>query len=153
MSEIKTNIRELADKLKTNLVIDPATGVASVPEEWYVQNLPEGLSADTYKQLSEHNTDVLAAAALANGEAAIDAFKKNKELERVSLSLPLVGKDTIGVVTDRTYNARNVQSGEVTVKYGRTSASFDIYAADNGRGDLKKIREHLYSTAAAALAD
>ena len=153
MSEIKSNIRELADKIKGELSIDPATGVATVSEDWYVNNLPEGLTAETYVALTNHNTDVLTAAALANGEAAIDAFKKHKELDRVSLSLPMVGKDSIGVVTDRNYNARNVQTGEVSVKHGRTTASLDIYAADNGRGELKKVREHLYATASAALAD
>lgn len=153
MSEIKANIRALADNLKSNLTIDPVTGVATPSDDWYASNLPEGLTVDTYKQLTEHNTDVLAAADLATGELGIETMKTHKDLQRVTMTLPLVGKDTINVVQDRTFDARNVKTGETTVKYGRTTASLDIYAADNGRGELKKVREHLYSVAASELAD
>jgi hypothetical protein len=154
---LKEDVTSLADKLKKLIKIDHKTGSADVEEGAYVKHLPEGLTADTIKHVQSYNSLFSAAGALAVGECSIAAGKKNKEIDRITVDIPTVGKDKFTFVFDREKQVPNrVADGQGGTKmdgsktvYGNISVSLDIYGTRN-RGELKKIKELLGAEATAA---
>lgn len=151
MSDIKENIRGLADTIKTELSLSEE-GVFSVDAKMFENTLPEGLTMETVKKYQEHTADLVTAAGLALGEAGIDAMKKDKRLDQVSLEFN-AGKDTIGGVFQRSKEVRSgiTADAEMMTKYGILNMKVGVNAHAN-KGSLKKVRAHLSEEAKKILA-
>lgn len=100
-STIKQDILDLSASLTKVMTIDSKTGSVTVEPETYVKLLPEGLSKEQVIQVQDYNSRLAAAAAHAVGMLAIPVMKKNKDLDRASMSMGTVGKDTLSVNFDR----------------------------------------------------
>lgn len=150
----KPETRELADKIKKVLHIDPKTGLVDVEKTKtaYVDNLPEGVAAETVLAIDNYNTRFAAASYLAIGEAGVDFFKKHKNVNEVTASFPTVGKSKFEGVFERSSQVR-APGQEPTTKFGTGSMKLDFYGGSQSRGEFKKVRDHLTDLAAGALAD
>lgn len=159
MSDVKQAVQDLAAKIKPMFTLAD-NGVVLAEEGLYEKSLPEGITADQIKAIQQHNTALVAASAMAVGELAIDAFKADKDLQRVTAEIPAVGdKISTAVIRSREYPAGGIpKEGEVRdpnakiTKYGVIEASYEV-ASNGNKGELKKVRAHIGALAAAALAD
>lgn len=149
MNEIKQDTKDLAEKVKQGLSINKE-GAVTVQEGLYEKTLPDGLTIGQVKAVHDHHSNMVAASALAVGELALPIMKKNSSLERVEATIPIVGRDTMTVVTQRSKEGRNPTNGETTMTWGRTTVGVDFHASGN-RGELKKVRNHLADAFEAAL--
>lgn len=151
MSEVKQEVKDLSEKIKKEIKIDTKTGIATISETLYKDNLPEGMTIDNVKAVQDYNSRIVAATGLALGEASIPVMKKHKELEFTELTLPIV-KDTASFTFDRQSTSRNPTDGSEVIKHGALSVKYVTSGAGTSKGELKKVRAHLFESAAAALA-
>lgn len=158
MSEINSTVTALAAILKGRFVLGEA-GIMTAEAGTFEATLPEGMTVETVKQVQDHNANLLAAAGLALGELGVEAFKKEKKLDQISVEFPAMA-DTISGTIQRSkeYPAGGIpKEGEkrdpnATVsKYGVLTMRYATSANVN-RGTLKKVREHVNNLAAVALA-
>lgn len=149
-TDIKPEIRNLADQLKSEMNVGDA-GIAEVPKEAYEKSLGDGLTMDIIKQVQQHNADFVAATGLALGEVGMAAMKKNKELDQVSIEIP-VHKDSVAGVFARSKQVPDGNGG-MQAKHGVLSMRYTTSGAAGSKGSLKKVRQHLADEAKAALAD
>lgn len=152
MSEIKQDTLDLAKTLKGAITIGE-NGVATIKEGTYVENLPEGLTEDHVKQLQGYHSALGAAGTLALGELGVPYLKKHKEVDRIELTVPAVGKDTLDFTFDRqkvvTVPKKDGPNEEKTV-YGASTFRHSEYST-RPRGELSKVKDHLYELAAKQL--
>lgn len=157
MSNVKQNIQDLAASIKPMFKLTD-NGVVLAEADLYEKSLPEGITMDQLKTIQTHNTQLVAATALAVGELAVNAFAKDAELSRVTAEV-VVGSDKIGtnVLRSRDYPAGGIpKEGEVRdpnariTKWGVIEASYEV-ASNGNKGELKKVRAHIGALAAAAL--
>ena len=153
MSEIKQATRDLADRIKKDIKIDPKTGKAEVPADLYVNTLPEGVTKEHVEAIDNHNTLFASAAYLALGEEALPVLKKHKALTEVTVEIPTVGKSSFNGIFERSSQVRAPGATESTTKYGTGSMKLDFYGGAQNRGEFKKVKDFLVDKAAAALAD
>lgn len=153
-NELKSATTELADNLKQYIKIDKdGNADKDLLSQAFEKTLPEGVSVGQVMAVTTHFANLAPAMNKAAGEASIDAMSKNKKLDEVTVSMPITGKDTLDTVTKRSIPTRNPSTGEKGVKYGASATAFNFYAADNGRGELKKTRAMLGDLAEKALAE
>ncbi len=148
-TDIKEDTKELAKQLK-GLIKIGENGVATIKEGTYVDMLPEGITEDDVKKLQTYNSNLVAAGALAIGEMGIDYMKKHKDVAQVELSIPMVGKDTMGLSIKRTKNSINPQTKEPITTYGAINASINTYST-KPRGELSRVKDHLAELAMKSL--
>lgn len=159
MSEVKQAIKDLAAQLKPMFTL-AENGVVIPDDDLYSKALPEGLTVEMVKALQQHNTSLVAATSYVVGEMAVDAFKADKSLDRVTTVVPAgTDKISVGVLRSREYPAGGIpKEGETRdpnakiVKFGVIEASYEV-ASNGNKGELKKVRSHISALAAAALAD
>lgn len=138
---LKDEVLELAKKIEKSIEIDKKSGVATTKGDVYNENLPEGITPEIVKDVSNFNTKFIAAGAYAFGKVAVDAMAHNKSLETSTLEISMGNRDSIGYNVDRKREYTNHLSGngEKQVKLGVVTASFDVRAGKNG-GQLKAAR-------------
>jgi hypothetical protein len=138
--QLKAEVLAMVDKIESGIKLDHKTGIATADENLYESLLPEGLSPETVKAVSTHNSNFIAAGTYAFGNVAVKAMAKHKDLEKASAEIKMAGRDVLNLNIDRskTYTDHLHGSGE-TVKYGVVSASYDVRAGKNS-GELKKAR-------------
>lgn len=152
MSEIKQETKDLAARIKPEIKLNEKTGVGVISPELYEKLLPEGLTKKMAESFQAHNSSLIAATTYALGEIGVPAMKKNKDLDSVSVEMPTVGKDYIGVKINRSRTVpeggRDGVSGTKT-KYGTTSIEMNVYAS-KPRGELSKVKSWISEQADAA---
>lgn len=150
MSEVQIpqEIRSLADKLKAEFKLSSA-GVVEVPADLYESTLAEAdLDLKTVKKVQDHNSNMVSATGLALGEIGMEAMKKDKKLDQVSVSFK-AGKDTHSAVFQRSKEVPVNAPGEprkTALKYGMLRSSVTVHGAGN-KGSLKRVRTHLNAQA------
>lgn len=156
-SSLPEKVLKYADLFKKNLTITD-TGVVELPKDIYEKTLEgvEGVTLASITKAQAHNTDVLAGLSLAVAEAAPAFVKKHKGINELTAEFK-AGKDTLGTVYTHTKEVRipPAKAGEeatMQVRHGQLRSFYDAYAAGNNRGSLKKVREFVSQTAAAAAA-
>lgn len=148
--EIKKEVIDLSEKIGAELKISK-DGSVERPDDLYEKLLPEGITMEQLKGIQAHNTDFIAAATHAFGQAATPVMKKNAELNSISLDIPTVGKDSLSLQFDRSKQVPNGDGGMQT-KYGSVSVKYDMYGAGS-RGQLKAVKQYLAEEAAKAFSD
>lgn len=147
MSTIKQEVRNLADLVKAELKLG-ANGVVEVSEGAFERTLePAGLTLAEVTKVQNHTTDLVAATGLALGELGLDAFKADKELAQVSVSLP-TGKDAINFTFQRQKEvaAGTGKDAGTQIKYGYLTGKIDVNAHAN-KGSLRRVKDHLNEVA------
>lgn len=148
-SEIKADVTDLAKVLKGKIKIGD-NGHATIEDGTYVSLLPEGIDEAAVKKLQGFHSTLAAATTLATGELAVPYLKKNKDVNVVELSLPMVGKDTLDVTIKREKAGINPSTKEATLTYGAASTGFSVYST-RSRGEMAKVKSHLAELALKSL--
>lgn len=147
--ELKDTTQDLAKKIKSLIKIDDK-GVATIEKDYYQTHLPDGVTVDAVKALQQYNTDIVAAGALAFGEVAVEAMKKDKDLKIATMHMPTVGKDGFEWQIDRSYQARNPSTGQSDERFGRISVKHETYATEK-KGQFAAVKTHLADLAMKSL--
>lgn len=142
--ELKSAVSEMANRILADISVSDS-GLATIAADVYDKTLPDGLTPDIVKAVSDHNTNFVAAGTYAFGTAALDAMGKSTAFDKVEGVMPAGYKDTLGLVTHR----KLVTGPEDNQKtdYGVTIATLNVRAGANG--NQVKIAHHLLAEAAA----
>lgn len=152
VKELKPEIITLAAALSKKISFDKTAGAVVVEKDAYTSTLPEGLTAEVVKQVSDHNVTFVAAGAKAFGDLAQEAMVSDKKIDRLTAIFPMTGKDKTEMSYDRSVTTPNLAvPGESITKYGVLKAKVD-FVADNNSGQYKAVRNQLKELAEAALA-
>lgn len=137
--------RELAESVKNGLDRNGAVISEKESHGTYYENLPEGLTKKQVEDLSKYNVHYIAAAHLAVGEMAADAFVEDKNLDRVTASMGYFGKnDSIDMTVDRskTYQNRLTDGDDKEVTKHLVVKTQITTASGKGYG-VKAIRDSM----------
>lgn len=100
--------KDLANKIKDNLVAENNIIKEKTPRLAYIENLPEGITPEQVEELSKYNGKFVTAAHVAVGEMAADIFKGSKSIENVEAEVGYFGKnDSINISVARTKTFQN----------------------------------------------
>lgn len=150
--KINAEVIKLSDLIKPGIKIAKDATVEIDPE-LYTKTLPEGLTKETVEQVNQHNSNFFAATTHAFGHTAVDHMKKHKDVEVLSASFPLLGKDTWNVGIDRKKTFPNPANPDQPIEsYGVVSAKLEINEARLKVGQLKQVKLELGEAALKALA-
>jgi hypothetical protein len=137
----------LADKFN----YDKKENTINRADDTFTGTLPEDLTPAIVERVSEHYTTFAAASAKVYGDLAIKALTADEKLDRVSIEIPLTGKDSLSFSMDRSVTSPIPgKPGESVTKYGVLRPKFDFVAGNNS-GQLKLARTQLNELAEAAL--
>jgi hypothetical protein len=151
---VKQEVLDMSEKLRQHAKIDPKTGeITGLTAATYVSLLPADVTEEQAKSLQVHHATMVAAAAHAVGHLAIPVMKKQKDIDKVSMVIPMIGKDFLAVDFDRSRqvparDADNNPSGTKT-KFGSVSVNYEVYGTGT-RGQLKAVKQELSELATAA---
>ena len=144
---VNQDIRDLAGKLK--VTIDATSGLATLNDDAYEANLPEGITGDTIKAVHKHNTNFITAMGLAVGEAAIPVMKKHADLTTVEAETKDQAGNVFGITFHRS-KLTGAPGGEKTEKFGVLGAQIELRAARR-TGQLGIVKNLLGDAATKAL--
>lgn len=155
-SSVKIDTVDLSNKLSEAITLDKKSGVATIDPETYVKLLPAGLTKTNVEALRAYDSHILAAGAHALGKLSIPVMKKDANLDKTTLTIPMTGKDYIGISFDRSRQVpsrdENNQPNGTKTKFGAVSAEIVLYGAKT-RGQLAAVKSELTEMAAAAFGD
>lgn len=149
---IKEEVLALSTKISATLKTDEKAGLIEGTIDPYLQNLPEGLSEELLKAKADYDTTYIAAGSHAVGEAGLKLLQENKELDKVTGTLPMGVKDSLNTTIYRQKEFVNPKSetGEKLVKKGSMMVSFDTRGTNNS-GQLALVKQSLLEAAANTL--
>lgn len=146
--KVNEKVKDLAESIKKDFKIGDG-GVIALDKGFYANTLPEGLTIGQVEAVQKHNSNLLAATALALGDLGIPHLKKHKDLASVSVEFG-IGKDKLAATLKREQQVPDgLGKGGMRTKYGVISANYKAHAAGNV-GDFKRVREHVANEAASA---
>ncbi len=138
------------DRIKPHFVVNKEAGSLVLPASAVFENAPEGITAESYMAHKRH-LDLFTNAATAAGlELAVDMFAENKELQTVTSSAPIAGKDTYEAVFKRHGTGRNPKTREVSNYVGAVAVSRMNVISTRTDAEWKAIKANLRSLAEAA---
>ncbi len=138
MSDVKPNIRELADRLKKEFAIN-AHG-AGEDDAQFLATLPDHVTAKTVTDVENAKSDYTAAAALAWGELSNPHLLANKDQDRTTLKTK-VGRDEAQITYLRKRETANPQDRSKTVvTHGALSVNYTSVSGVGSRGNLKAVK-------------
>lgn len=154
-NNLKPEIIDLSVKITGGLVADHGNGTIIEKEgaDIYNSNLPEGLTPEIIRNVSDYNTTFIAAGAHAVGLMSVDMMANNSSLDRVTGEIAMGYKDSVGFTIDRRKEYTNsLGDGEpqTVEKYGVLRHSYDVRAGKNG-SQLKSVREFIGQLSATKL--
>lgn len=134
MAKLKSN-PEIVEKIKASFT-GIETGKGKSEGDIFNETLPEGLTAETVKAVSDHVTVFTAAGMEAAGTAVAAAMKKDKKLDMVDVTVPLgdFGNATYGIYREKEVTVPPAEKGgEPTKKlqYGSTKVDVTFVAGKN----------------------
>lgn len=140
LEKVSEAAKVVGTAVKTELGFD-GDGTCAHPEDLFERTLPADLTLDTVKRVQTHVLDFTNGFAIGFGEAGLEHLEKNADLASVSARVKL-GHDNLNMELHRTREGRNPQTGEAVVKYGALSTKLTT-GVGAGRGDYKRVQEHL----------
>lgn len=149
---LKDETLALAAKLEEGFAIDKKTGVITETSDLYEINLPEALTMQAVKEVSDYNATFVAAGTVAFGRMAVDAMKGHKDLQAITGEFKMGVKDKLSMNIERSKEYTNHLSGngEKTIKFGVTTTTYEVRAGKNA-GQLKAARAMISEMATSKL--
>lgn len=148
----KPELREMANKFKeaAKATADAATGTVTLPADFVMSLAPEGLTVESHERDRKFFDLVNNAATLAGSELAVELFKKNKDLQTVSLHAPVWKKDSYEGTFKRQGQSRNVKTGEVSNYVGSVAVGRINVVSTRTQTEWQSIKANMRSLAEAA---
>lgn len=150
-TEIDGSVLDLSNKLAKQVTIDGETGSVTFDEDYTQTLLGDEFTLEQKTALDKRIILGADATHLAVGEAAVDAFKANSELQQVNGMLQYGGQ-TLEVNIARTGNVRNFKTGEVNTVYAPGVTKVAYRKATN-KAQFKRVRTALQALAAEELGE
>lgn len=141
MSELKSNIRKLADELKADYEFDSKSGKVKFAdvEKKVVGNLPEDLTLNQIKEVQGFLIDTTAAQSLALGEIGLVELKKKGTPNRITASSNFgYSKMESTFHKEMSGNA----AGKDWKKFGKTTANL-VVGTGRRNAPFKDVQAHL----------
>lgn len=150
-TEIKLKESTTGTSLATaGLAINKKDGTPLVPENLWADHLTaKGLDPKMDKKIQEERTTFIANAAHTIGEPAIEAMAKNKDIQNITVNIPM-GHDKLALSIDRTRETSDGKGGRME-QHAYLTVGYTAVGAGQNRGELKKVREHLKGVGLAKL--
>lgn len=146
LDKVSETAKTLATTIRSELSFD-GEGSGVLADDIFERTLPADVTLDTVKRVQNHTLDFANGLTLALGEAGIEHLNGHLDLASVNVRAKL-GNDTVASEFHRTREGRNPATGETVVKYGAVSTKYTT-GVGAGRGDYKRVQEHLSESAAA----
>ena len=147
---LSAEVLAMSEKMQKHFTVDKATGVGT-EDDTYAKVIPDNLSPEIIKAVSDFNVNYIAAGAHVVGLAGVKAMKDNKKLDQVTAEFKMNGRDTVSYTMDRKVENKNsFKPGETVTKFGAISTSIDIRAGKAG-AQLKNARKIINDLAAEQL--
>jgi hypothetical protein len=143
MSDVKANVREMADTLKAGIALNDA-GQPALAADAYESTLPEGMTLDARKAWEKHDNTFMCASALAFGEFSAEHMAKNKDVDQTNTRV-VMGADKLDLGFKR---SAEVSDG----KGGRTEIQGMVSVKYRATAHLTSVKASLRATAAELLA-
>lgn len=147
---VSEEVSEMAKRIAKEIKLADDGLSVEIPKDLYVNTLPEGITESQIKAVQQHNSTFFPAMTMAVGEVAINAFKKNKDLESVEAKAKLVSRDAYEVTIKREQEQRNPHDGSKTTVYGAPTSKVVTYAAKSKGQDMAAVSASLKAKALAA---
>lgn len=146
LEKVPAHVIALGAKIAESLSFD-SDGIGTLPETFFADTLPEGVTVDSIKLGQEAVLDFGDALVLGLGDRSTlhMVSAEGKDLERTSVSVA-VGHDNLKASFDRKVDVRAPGSTETKAKYGASALKLESGVGQR-RGNLKKIQEHLVAGA------
>ena len=149
MSDLKESTTGPSAIYKKGMTVG-AGGVIEVSPDLYQKSLEAaGIDEKHVKAVQKHNAEFFAGTMLAAGELGVQALKKDKKLEQVSVEIPVL-KDSIShsIVREKEVMAGMPKEGERQTKiaYGFVNSKF-VTDVTGSKGEAKKVRAHIAALA------
>ena len=148
--QIQAEVNKIAEIMRPLISFDESGNPELIDKEVFVKNLPEGITEKTVTELGEYTRNFIAGTTTAL-DVAIPKFVENKELDRMKLTVPMVGAhNSIDFTMQRERVSHNPANGEEITNYGHVTV-----AVNQGHtGSVFKTAHHaLRDLARAALAE
>jgi hypothetical protein len=150
---VKPEVLDFSGKVQKELSIDNKTGVVTGDlQKVYDANLPDGITTDTVKKLSEYDGTVVNGTIHAVGTMAVSAMAKHAGLNRVEGEFQFGHRANLNVAVNRKREVVNnfSENKETIVKHGAISAEVHFRAGRNN-SQLTAVKQTVASAAADAL--
>ena len=148
--QIQAEVTKIAEIMRPLISFDESGNPELIDKEVFVKNLPEGITAQTVTELGEYTRNFIAGTTTTL-DVAIPKFVENKKLDRMKLTVPMVGAhNSIDFTMQRERVSHNPATGEEITNYGHVTV-----AVNQGHtGSVFKTAHHaLRDLARAALAE
>lgn len=153
---MSTNVKLLASTTDLSIVKDGlCIGADGTPDSrvaglYDAQLIKDGLEPAVARKYQEHRSQFIAQAGHAFGTQALDYMKKNKDVENLTVTIP-VGHDSTTFSVDRTRETSDGKGGRMEHN-GYMTVGYTARGAGGSSGELKKVREHMKQLGATLLA-
>jgi hypothetical protein len=153
LAKINPEVAALSERIvagvKADGKIEGGDHVASAA--LYASLLPEGLTIEQAEGFAKFHSVLYPAMGKAAGELGVPAFVADKELQKINLQLPTIGKDVIRANFERERTFPDQQTKGTITKMGQVQIDHQIYGTKN-RGEVTKVKSYLSALALEALA-
>lgn len=148
--KFRSDFTELEEKLKPSFSIDKDTDTIVLAPDAFFKNAPEGMTEETYGR-DRRYTDLFAnVATKISSELAVEAMKKKKDLQQVTISAPIYKKDTFEATFKRSGTSRNVKTGEVSNYVGAIGVGRINVVSTRTQAEWTNIKNNMKAMAEAA---
>lgn len=148
--KFKADLDAFSDRVKPLFATDAATGGVTLPDSHYFDLAPAGITPESYLLHKEyhdlHDNGVTKAAT----EVAVPMFVENKELQTVTVTAHIHGKDTYEAVLKRNGVSRNPGTGEVSNYVGSISVARSNIVSTRSKAESNNIKANFRALAESA---
>lgn len=154
---IAENILQMSERIAKKIKFDKE-GVPTIEDGVFVAEAEKAdLSAEDLKvakRFNEFEKQFAAGAGHAVGMAAIDVYKKHKNIQTLSATFPTIGRDSITIKSLRHTTTPNPRNREEKLEiYGGITAIRDSSFGKKDSAVFGTVCQHVKAAAAAALKD
>jgi hypothetical protein len=136
----KSSVRDI---LNSGIAPGP-DGVTVVEEGLYDRAVPLlGQTEEVMRDAKEVNEVFVSLTADVFGNKVLDQMEKHADLQQVTATIPMIGRDHVELSMLRSKEVRNVGTGETSTKYGVLDIGVKQAVGNKQAGELKKIRAGL----------
>lgn len=148
--KFRDDFTDLEAKLKPHFNVDKDTGTITMEAGKFFEFAPDGMTEETYGR-DRRYTDLFSnVATKITSELAVDAMKKNKDLQTVTASAPIWKKDSFEASSKRTGTSRNVKTGEVSTYVGAIGVGRVNVVSTRTQSEWVNIKNNMKAMAEAA---
>lgn len=147
MSKVKSEVVEFGTKLAESFTIqkngENATVVHKDGIDPFAENLPAGTTLKHFEEMDGYRALYTAATGYAQGEAAVKAMLKDKEISNVVGTFNMGGKTEVTHHIERSKPVFNPKTSETGTKFGAMTTVVKTALSNQKTGQVGAVRSHI----------